>query len=138
MGDLERQHSSDLDRASSLFGRLMAALFTPEQDRWTETLGQIGDTLGRFIYVMDACLDQASDQKHGRYNPVAEFERVNGRFDGGLTLTMLIGDCSLAFERLPLEQDLDLLRNILYSGVWSKWAAARKQDSTHLEEKPHD
>ena len=116
----------------------MAALFTPEQDRWTETLGQIGDTLGRFIYVMDACLDQASDQKHGRYNPVAEFERVNGRFDGGLTLTMLIGDCSLAFERLPLEQDLDLLRNILYSGVWSKWAAARKQDSTHLEEKPHD
>ena len=138
LGDLERQHSSDLDRASSLFGLLMAALFTPEQDRWTETLGQIGDTLGRFIYVMDACLDQASDQKHGRYNPVAEFERVNGRFDGGLTLTMLIGDCSLAFERLPLEQDLDLLRNILYSGVWSKWAAARKQDSTHLEEKPHD
>ena len=50
---------------------------------------------------MDACLDQASDQKHGRYNPVAEFERVNGSFDGGLTLTMLIGDCSLAFERLP-------------------------------------
>ena len=117
----------------------MAALFTTGnrtagQKPWAKSEILWGD----FIYVMDACLDQASDQKHGRYNPVAEFERVNGRFDGGLTLTMLIGDCSLAFERLPLEQDLDLLRNILYSGVWSKWAAARKQDSTHLEEKPHD
>ena len=51
---------------------------------------------------------------------------------------MLIGDCSVAFERLPLEQDLDLLRNILYAGVWAKWSAAKKQESTYLEEKPHD
>ena len=137
-GNLERERSPDLDRTAGLFGRLMAALFTPERDRWRETLEQVGDTLGRFIYVMDACLDQTSDQKHGRYNPISEFERVNGAFDAGLTLTMLIGDCSMAFERLPLEQDLDLLRNILYSGVWSKWAAAHKQESSHLEEKPHD
>ena len=138
LSDLEREHSSDLDRTSGLFGHLMAALFTPEQDYWTETLAQLGDTLGRFIYVMDACLDQASDEKHGRYNPISEFERVNGAFDAGLTLNMLIGDCSMAFEHLPLEQDLDLLRNIVYSGVWSKWAAAHKQESSHLEEKPHD
>lgn len=138
LSELEQTHSPDLDLTSGLFGRLMSVLFTPEQDRWTETLAQIGDTLGRFIYVMDACLDRTSDEKHHRYNPISEFRRLNGSFDAGLTLTMLIGDCSIAFERLPLDQDLDLLRNILYSGVWSKWSAAKQQESTHLEEKPDD
>jgi hypothetical protein len=127
---LERARSGDLDRASGLFGGLMAALFAPEQDRWTETLRQLGDSLGRFIYVMDACLDREADAKRGSYNPVTEFERVNGPFDSRMSLTMLIGDCAMAFERLPLEQDLDLLRNILYSGVWSRWRAAHSQEAT--------
>lgn len=132
---LETAKSGDLDATSGQFGRLMAALFTPEEDRWTSTLAQIGDTLGRFIYVMDACLDQESDRKHGRYNPITEFETQNGPFQAELTLTMLIGDCSLAFERLPLEQDLDLLRNVLYSGVWSQWMRAKKkQEATTPEE----
>ena len=135
LNQLEQAHSADLDRTSGLFGALMAALFTPERDRWTETMGQVGDSLGRFIYVMDACLDQKADQKHGSYNPVTEFERKNGPFDSNLALTMLIGDCALAFERLPLEQDLDLLRNILYSGVWSRWAAVYRRESTDAEDK---
>ena len=135
---LEQARSSDLDGAAACFGQLMAALFTPERDRWTETLAQVGYCLGSFIYVMDACLDRASDLRHGRYNPVEAFERANGPFDAVSALTMLIGDCSLAFERLPLEQDLDLLRNILYSGVWLKWAAAHRQEPTHPEDNPHD
>ena len=135
---LERARSADLDRTAGLFGGLMAALFAPERDRWAETLRQMGDSLGRFIYVMDACLDRESDRKRGRYNPVTEFERLNGPFDEAAALTMLIGDCSMAFERLPLEQDLDLLRNILYLGVWSRWAAAHPQESTSPEDHPHD
>lgn len=135
---LEREQSSDLDATSGQFGRLMAELFTPKEDRWKDTLAQLGSTLGRFLYIMDACLDQHSDQRHGRYNPITAFEQRNGPFAAEATLTMLIGDCSLAFERLPLEQDLDLLRNILYSGIWSKWINARKKDSTQTEETPHD
>lgn len=133
---LELKRSPDLDRASRLFGQLMAALFAPEQDRWSEILAQIGDKLGQFIYVMDACLDQTADQSHHRYNPITEFQHCNGSFDAGMTLTMLIGDCSMAFEQLPLEQDLDLLRNILYSGVWSKWASTQKPESPPPGGKP--
>ena len=127
---LERERSGDLDGASGLFGGLMAALFTPEEDRWADTLRQMGDSLGRFIYVMDACLDREADEKQGSYNPVTEFQRLNGPFDSRMALTMLIGECAMAFERLPLEQDLDLLRNILYSGVWSRWRAAHSQEAT--------
>ena len=32
-----------------------------------------------------------------------------------------------AFEQLPLEQDVDLLRNILYSGVWTRFVHAQQQ-----------
>lgn len=135
LSQLEAERSGDLDATSGQFGQLMAVLFTPEEDRWTGTLAQIGDTLGRFIYVMDACLDQEGDRKHSRYNPVTEFEAQNGSFAAEPTLTMLIGDCSLAFERLPLEQDLDLLRNILYSGVWTRWVRAKqKTEATKPEE----
>lgn len=135
---LERENSSDLDAVSHQFGRLMATLFTPECDRWQEPLAQLGGSLGRFIYVMDACLDQRSDQHHKRYNPITAFERIHGSFDSESILTMLIGDCSMAFERLPLEQDLDLLRNILYSGVWTKWNSAKKRNERNRRNTPHD
>ena len=29
--------------------------------------------------------------------------------------------CARSFERLPCVEDVDLLRNILYSGVWLKY-----------------
>jgi len=35
--------------------------------------------------------------------------------------TMLIGECALNFEKLPLIEDIDIMRNILYSGVWTKF-----------------
>ena len=33
----------------------------------------------------------------------------------------MLGEASEAFEALPLLQDIGLLRNILYSGVWIKF-----------------
>ena len=37
------------------------------------------------------------------------------------TLELLIAEAAESFEFLPLEQDLPILRNILYSGVWQRW-----------------
>ncbi len=34
---------------------------------------------------------------------------------------MLLAEAADALERLPLVQDLELLRNILYAGVWQKY-----------------
>ena len=39
------------------------------------------------------------------------------------TLTMLIGECAAVFELLPIVQDADIMRNILYSGVWLRYDA---------------
>ena len=36
-------------------------------------------------------------------------------------LKMLIAECSAEFERLPLLQDVEILRSVLYSGVWTQY-----------------
>jgi hypothetical protein len=38
-------------------------------------------------------------------------------------LFSIIGEATAAFEKLPLEQDLHLMRSVLYSGVWQKLSA---------------
>ena len=53
---------------------------------------------------------------------------------------MLLGDATRAFEQLPLEQDLGLMRNILYAGVWQKYARAfqRRHRGKEREENEGD
>ena len=46
-------------------------------------------------------------------------------------LSVLIGGACEAFEKLPLERDLHLMRSILYAGVWQKFNETyRKKDTT--------
>ena len=34
---------------------------------------------------------------------------------------MMIAECSVEFEKLPCIVDVDILRNILYDGVWNHY-----------------
>jgi hypothetical protein len=34
---------------------------------------------------------------------------------------MALSDCTAAFETLPIVENVDILRNILYSGIWCKF-----------------
>ena len=43
------------------------------------------------------------------------------------TLMMMMSESAKAFEKLPIIQDVDILRNIIYSGVWLKFEAAKKK-----------
>ena len=45
-------------------------------------------------------------------------------------LNMMMSECSLAFEKLPLIRDRELLRNVIYAGVWAKYTEKKKQRST--------
>ena len=36
-------------------------------------------------------------------------------------LTMTLSDCTGAFETLPVVENIDILRNILYCGIWCKF-----------------
>ena len=132
IGALERARCSDPDAAANSFGTMMGEIFACEPDPvWNPRFRAFGEALGRFIYMMDACVDFEKDLKNGSYNPLVF---VHEYADGILTdeektgiLKMLIGDCTAEFEKLPLVQDVDILRNVLYSGVWTQYAASAKQ-----------
>lgn len=125
---LEQRGEEDPDAAANCFGRLMAALFCWKEDRWTEQLAQMGLALGRFIYLMDAWEDVESDIRKKRYNPL-KTQAARPDFDTwmGETLVVILGDCTQAMEQLPLVQDVEILRTILYAGVWNRYARRMKQ-----------
>ncbi len=37
----------------------------------------------------------------------------------------MMADCTKEFERLPIVDNAELIRNILYSGVWTKFERKR-------------
>jgi hypothetical protein len=122
------------DRAANCFGDLMGELFVVrESDYWAATLREMGQGLGRFIYIMDACLDAKSDEKKGRPNPLLALGGQRDREGDLALLSMLLSDCTVAFERLPMVQDMDLMRNILYSGVWQKYNQTFHRRDKHID-----
>ena len=125
---IEKERSAGPDAAANCFGRLMGELFVREEDHWAESFRRFGQALGRFIYMMDACVDLEKDKKRGGYNPLLLMERGDMNEQEKLAmLKMLIGECVIEFEKLPLLQDVDIMRNILYSGVWVQYRLARKK-----------
>lgn len=123
---LEKENMLDPDAAAACFGRLTGELFVADEtDHWASCLRNMGDALGRFIYLADALMDLSDDMKKNRYNPLKETVKP-GHEDAFLpALEVTIGDCAEYLEHLPLEQDLDLLRNIIYSGVWGPYYARK-------------
>lgn len=118
------------DEMSSYFGALMAELLDFKRDEWSEPLQQMGMALGKFIYLMDAYEDLGKDLRKGRYNPLRSLaQQPDYEERCHEVLTLLMAQCAAAFERLPILQDADILRNILYSGIWTQYhaiQAARK------------
>ena len=119
---LEQAKLEDPDAAAAAFGELMAEVLVLKEDRWSGSLRAMGRALGGFIYVMDACMDLDADAFFGRYNP---FRRYYGLRDNEQRfrdiLKMLLGECLFHFDRLPLVQDAELLKNILCAGLWAKF-----------------
>ena len=123
LGQMERLGETKPDLGAAQFGALMGELFVWKQDEQEAALRAFGDALGRFIYILDACLDLQQDIKKERYNPLVMTDRA----DFEPILNMLMGECAEAFEALPIHKDEAILRNIIYSGVWTRYAAQKKK-----------
>lgn len=111
--------TADPDAAANVFGTLLGELFAHDQGIWAEAMRSFGQQLGRFIYLMDAAVDYADDAHTSSYNPLVSLEMQPQ--DMKTLLSVLIGEAAATFEKLPLVQDIHLLRSILYSGVWQKF-----------------
>lgn len=118
----EAGKSGDLDLVAGYTGEMLGIVFSPENDNWKEILYRTGFYIGKFIYLMDAFEDMADDIKKNNYNPLLTSAKRDD-FEAYIenTLVMMMADCSREFEKLPILQYVDILRNILYSGVWIKY-----------------
>ena len=126
----------DIDRAAGCFGRLMAELFVWKEDIWEKTLRKMGFYLGKFIYLMDAYEDLPEDRKKNRYNTLKELaKRPDYEAQMEQILRMMIAESTVRFEQLPCLVDVDILRNILYDGVWNHYNKIQMKKS---EEKNDD
>lgn len=115
---IEQTPDAPPDAAANRFGALLGELFVCDEDIWSDTLRQFGGQLGRFIYFMDAACDLERDRRSGSYNPLSSLDMEKEDID--TALTTFAGRATAHFEKLPLEQDLHLLRSVLYSGIWQK------------------
>jgi len=133
---LEALNCDSPDRMAGLFGDLMAELFVYQEDHWAGILRNLGGSLGAFVYMMDACVDLERDRRKGLYNPLLSFAATNGGQapDRRSILVMLMGDAAAEFEKLPLVQDIGILRNIVYSGVWQRYHAQQKNSGSPAEQ----
>ena len=129
----EEKGSCDLDRMAGLFGSIMSEVLSPRADEWEESLRSMGFYLGKFIYLMDAYEDVYEDRKKGRYNPfILKCDDPDFEEETRTILTMMMAECSREFEKLPIIDYVEILRNIIYSGVWYRYEAVhQKRISDH-------
>ena len=119
--------SADADAAANRFGLLLGDLFVAQDDFWATELRRFGARLGKFVYVMDAVMDLEEDRRTGNYNPFAHTDLAAGELRQNLEL--LAAAAADAFERLPLERDVHVLRSVLYAGMWQRFTAKENENS---------
>ena len=130
---MEKANEENIDRVSACTGAMMAEIFDLNGDMWSEPLRTLGMGLGQAIYLMDAYEDVEKDLKAQRYNPLKPlFEAGDLKDAGEAMINACMARAAAAFERLPILQEADILRNILYAGVWTRFnAATAKREKTY-------
>lgn len=126
--DGEQEGCQDIDKIAGLFGKVMAEMMVFREDEWSENLYKMGFYLGQFIYLLDAYEDVEEDIKKGTFNPLKhKYEEIDFEEQCKTILMMLMSECCREFEKLPILENVEILRNILYSGVWGKYEMVREK-----------
>lgn len=128
-------YTDRVDEIAGYFGDIMAEIFVWRRDEWEQELRRMGFFLGKFIYLMDAYEDLEKDEKEGNFNPFLPLfhtEQFEKSCEG--ILTMMMAECSKAFEKLPLIEYTEILRNILYSGVWCRYEMVKEKRKRAAEQ----
>lgn len=124
----ERAGEKDIDKMAGCFGKIMEEIFAYKEDVWEKSLRRMGFYLGKFVYLLDAYEDVEKDVENGNYNPfsedyiIEEFEERTRQL-----LIMMLAEACREFEKLPIIRHADILRNILYSGVWCRFETVSKK-----------
>jgi hypothetical protein len=120
--ELEAKNVCDLDDISAPTGKMLQEIFDMKEDEWKKFLRKLGLCLGKYIYILDAYVDLPKDIKKNSFNPlIAVKDEPDFEDSCENMLVMLAAEAARAFEALPILENEDIIRNILYAGIWSKF-----------------
>ncbi len=135
----EKSKEKNVDAVAGLTGEMLGEIFAwKEQDIWAEELRCMGFYMGKFIYLMDAYEDIGKDARHNCYNVLNLMQKETEQdFEtfSRLMLTSMMAECAKSFERMPVLLHAEICRNILYSGVWTKYEYLRLKKQAKQEKK---
>ena len=135
----ELRDNESPDEAAGHTGIMLQEIFDMKHDIWKDDLRRMGFFMGKFIYIMDAFDDVYRDRKNNCYNPLEDMSHSSD-FNGRCRSMLMVYAAGFArpFENLPILDNADILRNIIYSGVWSRYNAICEKRSHKAEtEKRH-
>lgn len=136
--DAEKAGDKDIDTMAGLFGKVMAEIVVCREDEWSEILWRFGFYLGKFIYLLDAYEDIEEDIRKGTFNPLKKkYEDPDFEESSRIILTMMMSECCKEFEQLPILENVEILRNILYSGVWCRYEMIREKRKKEVDSHKH-
>lgn len=126
----EENNETNLDILSGYTGEMLSSVFLYKEDEWRDDLSDLGFYLGKYIYILDCYVDFEKDIKKKNFNPLIFISAADEDYFETFVkqnLTSNISECAKAFERLPILKYASIIRNILYSGIWSHYEIAKKR-----------
>ena len=123
LSKIEKDNILIPDIPANCFGDLMGELFVPFEDSLNVRLRTFGKALGKYIYILDACMDLKKDLKKQSYNPLVICQKTE--FDD--ILHMLMSDVVSSYQALNFQKDRAIIENILFSGVLIKYELYKKR-----------
>lgn len=120
-----------LDEAAGTTGKFLGQLCAVHEDIWAPTLEDLGFYLGKFVYITDAFDDMEKDSHSGNFNILNQLKELDPEAFEETVKSILIDTaarCCRSFEKLPIVKNVELLRNVLYSGIWVRYHQIRSGD----------
>lgn len=117
---IEKKQIASPDIPANCFGRLLKdiLLLSPTQNEQTlSVLGELGFSVGRFIYLADAWDDRHSDEKRRLYNPFVLSSA--SKDEAELIMNISINSAISAYNLLDTKSEGSIVENIVAEGLFS-------------------
>lgn len=130
LGELERTGSANTDEVADTYARLFGAVLQELDVVQSHILYDIGYSLGRWVYLIDAYDDIEEDIKNGNYNVFVNRYHLVGKPPEDvkqqveLSFNYTLSQAMEALSRLELKKNRVLLENIICFGLKARTRAA--------------
>lgn len=121
LSSYEKADLHDFDKCASASGEMLGTIF--DKDSNDKKLYEFGYSLGKAVYVMDACVDLKQDIKRERFNPMVEipsreFQQI---------LTIMLSETTNIYDTMNIQKYNQIIENILYSGIWEQFEIKQRE-----------